>query len=338
MFVGFVSADNIKTDLQCTIYGQVPTAYDYQGTTDYIPLRTGTGGSGTAHDNMITYISFDLDNYTNYDVDNLVFEFRNDWANNEHSSVNLEAYYCSEYLDRETCSIANWNNYTSVYTNCTKIFDVASTSIADDTAYTINITNLFANDSDMKFTIRMNLDPFDFDTLQRALNLYSDKTEFYPNVEIEASISCDTDWTCFGYDECNATDQAPCDDVVDNNVCGFAYTGDYSEFSPLVCDYCSANVGQHNQTDCINNLQTTFYLDSNFNTCCNLTGIEGDCEQPTEYISTNASCSFQYDEGDLAPSLMDMIAKFFVVISTFAVVGAVGYIMAVSYKVIKGKK
>ena len=53
--------------------------------------------------------------------------------------------------------------------------------------------------------------------------------------------SCISDWECTNYNYCDVNDQQVCNGVVDTNHCGPAYTGNYSEFTPLVCDYCTPN-------------------------------------------------------------------------------------------------
>jgi hypothetical protein len=50
---------------------------------------------------------------------------------------------------------------------------------------------------------------------------------------------CIADWTCNLYGDCNSSDLRPCIDAVDTYSCGYNYTGDYTEFTPQACDYCT---------------------------------------------------------------------------------------------------
>jgi len=65
-------------------------------------------------------------------------------------------------------------------------------------------------------------------------------------------VVCEPDWYCTGYaDECVECEQA-CDSVLDLNVCGEEYTGDYTEFEPQDC--CEENeitgyVAQYSTSD-----------------------------------------------------------------------------------------
>ena len=326
--VSFVTATNELNEIDCVVYEVLPTIYDYQGGGVSLKLRSGTV------DNMVAFLQWDLSNYSS--VDSGVFNFYVSQTNNLLSAIDLEIEFCEDYIQQETCSVANWDNYSTVYQNCVKVYDVDSTLHSALNNYTINITENIQNDSDGKFTLKMRLNP-PYDGIQRLLYIDSLEGTNKPFIDM-LGVTCTPDWTCFGYDECNATDEAPCDSVVDDNSCGVSYTGDYLEFTPLTCDYCSANVVLHNESVCINNIQTTFYQDLNFGTCCNVTGIEADCEQVTEYVSSNSSCNFRYDEQDLTPSITDMIVKFFIVIGFFIVPVCVIYIGIVVNKVIKGKK
>lgn len=51
-------------------------------------------------------------------------------------------------------------------------------------------------------------------------------------------VLCTPDWICTGYESCvSPLVNATCNSVFDNNACGEAYGGDYSEFTPQVCVY-----------------------------------------------------------------------------------------------------
>lgn len=129
--------------------------------------------------------------------------------------------------------------------------------------------------------------------------------------------SCTPDWSCSGYGSCNISDLSPCNETIDNNVCNESYTGDYSEFSPQSCNYCSANWQQGDIGDCINETQTIDWTDLNFASCCNVTGLSTDCDNPNP---TNQSCSdvFEYVGDDIASAIIDLIVKTIILIALFS--------------------
>ena len=57
--------------------------------------------------------------------------------------------------------------------------------------------------------------------------------------DVSPAPVCAPNWSCTGYDVCQVGDVRYCDAVVDLNNCGSSYVGDYSEFTPLACDYCT---------------------------------------------------------------------------------------------------
>jgi len=128
--------------------------------------------------------------------------------------------------------------------------------------------------------------------------------------------NCVPDWVCIDYDTCNTTDQARCVMVQDNNYCGlgFGTLGEtFDDYEPLSCNYCSHNIIQLNITECVGGNQTAFYEDLNFTTCCDVTQIGADCYngivQNVSIYQVEASCSiFDYDENDISPALINIIA------------------------------
>jgi hypothetical protein len=54
-----------------------------------------------------------------------------------------------------------------------------------------------------------------------------------------APIACTPSWVCDAYAACDVNDEELCNSVTDENVCGESYTGNYSEFTPNVCDFCT---------------------------------------------------------------------------------------------------
>jgi len=56
---------------------------------------------------------------------------------------------------------------------------------------------------------------------------------------IGVSADCTPAWTCELYGYCNTTDQERCIEANDTENCNVTYAGNYSEFTPQVCDYCT---------------------------------------------------------------------------------------------------
>jgi len=69
-------------------------------------------------------------------------------------------------------------------------------------------------------------------------NVSIDNLAYYEGFATPSGSPCSPDWTCVGYGTCLENDTKECDTVFDNNACGENYTGDYSEFSPVACDFC----------------------------------------------------------------------------------------------------
>jgi len=76
-------------------------------------------------------------------------------------------------------------------------------------------------------------------------NVFNDTTtgttqwyDLYPLSSPAPYNPCTPDWECNGYEVCiEPLVNASCNSVLDLNTCGEAYTGNYSEFTPEVCDY-----------------------------------------------------------------------------------------------------
>jgi len=139
--------------------------------------------------------------------------------------------------------------------------------------------------------------------------------------------NCVPVWICDGYGACNTTDAQACNSASDSNVCGINYTGDYSEFSPQVCNYCSYDSLLLNQTDCdsVTDLQLVTYQDLNFSTCCDITKLGSDCLSGSwvnsSYYPINSSCSiFDYTAEDIPKGIISLLATAIIFIGGFAVV------------------
>ncbi|MCJ7768013.1 hypothetical protein MUP79_06450, partial [Candidatus Bathyarchaeota archaeon] len=135
--------------------------------------------------------------------------------------------------------------------------------------------------------------------------------------------NCIPDWSCTGFSACNISDEQTCNSVVDLNTCGQAYTGDYTEFGDFTCNYCSRDIVLLNETACSEHSKTVCYLDNNFATCCNVTGIGSDCygdvPQSEDTVCALVSCSmFTYSENDITGAVINLIGKGFVTLSILA--------------------
>lgn len=51
-------------------------------------------------------------------------------------------------------------------------------------------------------------------------------------------LPCSPNWNCSEYGECQQNGRQYCNQTTDLNVCGDEYTGDFSEFDPLICGEC----------------------------------------------------------------------------------------------------
>ena len=147
-------------------------------------------------------------------------------------------------------------------------------------------------------------------------------TFFVDNLTLDTG--CTADWVCSGYDSCNASDVAPCDNVTDNNACAEAYAGDYSEFIAQPCNYCQYDLSFVSETVCdsVTDLKQVTYTDNNFATCCNVTLLGSDCyfgSEETGYI--NESCSIHsYTADDIGEATINAIATAFIFIGKIAIV------------------
>lgn len=146
-------------------------------------------------------------------------------------------------------------------------------------------------------------------------NYTGDYTEF-------GNQSCDyctPDFVCSNYGSCNVSDLSPCDEVTDNNVCGENYTGDYLEFSAQACNYCSSDFQETGTTECVNDFRNVTYTDLNFATCCNVTLLSNDCDNP---YSNQESCSdvFSYNAEDIGEASVDFVARSIIFFKTVVVI------------------
>jgi len=157
--------------------------------------------------------------------------------------------------------------------------------------------------------------------------------------------NCIPNWACGDYGVCNESDLSVCNDSTDLNSCGLSYTGDLSEFSDQVCDYCSPTLILHtNATECVDDWQLRLREDNTFETCCNVTGFASDCgddlPNPEKLYWVNTTCSiFEYDTEDISEAVID---GFVVALITIGSMGAIIVLLMLTsttiFKRLVGKK
>lgn len=101
---------------------------------------------------------------------------------------------------------------------------------------------------------------------------------------------CTPTFTCNGYNPCNTSDLQTCNSAIDT-TCGATYTGNYSEFAPQSCNYCSQSI-TYTETACFWNgsmyIRYRNYTDNQYYLCCAITSLPTDCDILTyPYNQTN---------------------------------------------------
>ncbi len=129
-----------------------------------------------------------------------------------------------------------------------------------------------------------------------------------PEDKIYSCDYCTPSWTCDGYGACQPDDKRYCNSAWDTKNCysqtwldSDKYHGDYSEFSPIVCDYCIPNWVEVNTKCNSDDTVTGYYMDSN--DCFAKTGLSSDlqgrpgnntyaCDYCTpNWMETNTTCN-----------------------------------------------
>lgn len=101
-------------------------------------------------------------------------------------------------------------------------------------------------------------------------------TDTYNWTIYDGGLFCSPDWSCTGYGSCLNNDTQDCNAVTDLNTCGDTYLGDYSEFTPQVCDYCTPTWNCDGYASClITDTQLCDAVTDN-NTCYEETGLSSD--------------------------------------------------------------
>jgi hypothetical protein len=123
-------------------------------------------------------------------------------------------------------------------------------------------------------------------------------------------LGCVPDWSCSGLGECLPNNTQLCNATTDNNQCGVAYGGNYSEFGSQECDFCVPNWECDGySSECVGgHFLCNATLD--LNSCGepytgNYSEFQGDaCEeqQITGYVA-------QYGVGDVPKLTIDLVGK-----------------------------
>jgi hypothetical protein len=149
----------------------------------------------------------------------------------------------------------------------------------------------------------------------------TDVSETNRTLETTTPPPCTPDWTCNGYASCGFDDNRSCNSVADLNTCGDSYTGNYSEFTPQSCNYCTSTYS-NTTSACVGGFQNNTYVYTN--TCCYDTGLPSDCNIPT---NTTSACIItpgyqaNYEATDVPNAVGEGVSK--TVIATAGFAGAI---------------
>jgi hypothetical protein len=138
--------------------------------------------------------------------------------------------------------------------------------------------------------------------------------------------------------------------VTDVAICGYNYTGNYSEFATQACNYCTPNLETYfiSTCDALNDTKIVTYNYTNEFACCFTTGLTADCDMGQYdfmrsgtwafyYVETPCSI-YTYTSEDLPFAAISGVAKLIITIGLFAGLIALIYILIWSGKIINWKK
>jgi len=188
---------------------------------------------------------------TNLDEISDVFIGHKDWVlTAEQSTLSFQSSNC---YGGEGCSGRWFSQSNCEFNGCTWLSYSASATIPDTEYHFIcivrNLTysgvlfdgslvnsteGVFSNDTelDVFFLTQGGSGQRQVYDEMRIWSRVLDNSEVY---SLYSSYPCYPDWSCTGYGACLPNSTQQCNEVVDLNVCGESYAGDYSEFSPLPC-------------------------------------------------------------------------------------------------------
>lgn len=298
--VGFSVSDNDNTTLFCSLYIDA----SLNSTKSSVANNSAQSFTSISNEGMHTFEVVCTDEIDNGSSG--VYNYLIDTTQPFISSIEPVIFNTTTYTNDVMHIYGNTTNYQIVnvsivilYPNATELYANETTSFLDPTVHTWdwNFNTSFMPNGDYEMFIY-------------SEDLLSNINQKYITFEVG---NCNPDWVCSGYSVCNISDLSSCDTVMDNNGCGQAYSGDYSEFSPQACNYCSYNIQQYNVTACINDTQTVCYQDVNFASCCQTTGFVSDCVYGNESIDCQVeACTIETGSGedDISNAFIDLIMKF----------------------------
>ena len=244
---------------------------------DYDVIVYGNDTSGNLGNDTVTFILDTVNPLINLNINNSFL------ADNS-STVNSQDLFNFSF----TVYDVNLNNVSATVSNSTTTLISMNEDSPPQPSY----------DYSSETNISSWLDGTYYATIQAINGIHTQELDYEFQV-------CTPMWVCNGYGSCNLSDQQPCNSTTDASACGFSYTGDYSEFTPQACNYCTSTWST-TETQCMANLKDVSYEYTN--TCCTDTGLPSDCNIPAN--QTGVDCT-RFDFGteeDLRRSTADNIA------------------------------
>jgi len=145
---------------------------------------------------------------------------------------------------------------------------------------------------------------------------------------IPENETCTPDWSCNGYDSCSLNNTEVCNNVTDLNTCGEVYAGDYSEFTPQVCDYCTPSWSCSSYAPCLINNTKVCNVVEDQNTCGE--SYAGDYSeflpQACVYVVGNETYVPSHTSSDIGGVVIDFFVEFGVkMIALAGLVALIGF-------------
>jgi len=188
----------------------------------------------------------------------IVYQEVSNYTSYTASCLNPTNFYDSNYLTYSVCDVVNiycymYENYTKPYNYLNvsslqfKVGSQSSGSVFINISVPLGCAD-YGNDVAFKFeseqvnyegdgTNQFKLYCYNLTGWNRIYDVSSQKNRYYESGMFFGLSDCSPDWSCNGYDSCMTNDTQNCNSVVDNNTCGFSYSGDYSEFTSQSCSY-----------------------------------------------------------------------------------------------------
>lgn len=172
------------------------------------------------------------------------------------------------------------------------------------------------------------------DSLNDVLTIYGLQTTCV-SAESEA---CEENWTAY-YTACSIAD----DQVLhytDQNNCGTFEDLPVDDGELVPCNYCTIATQSH-LTSCVNNSRTTYYTITNSASCCDLTGINADCNVPANSTSSCVSITGyvpQHTASDIVGVIIDFGVEYGMeIIKYVAIIALIGFCLFMMF-ILTGKR